>query len=108
MPQQLDEFASNRLRQSIEAQGVEVMLDSQVQEVLGEGKVEGFITESGVQGSCDMVIYATGIMPNIQIAHDIDLNISKGIVVNERMETNIDDIFAAGDISEFNGKIYGL
>jgi nitrite reductase (NADH) large subunit len=108
MPRQLDEFASNRLRQLIEAQGVEVILDAQVQEILGEGKVEGFIAKSGVQGSCDMVIYSTGIMPNIQIAQDIDLNVSKGIVVNERMETNINDIFAAGDISEFNGKVYGL
>jgi nitrite reductase (NADH) large subunit len=108
MPRQLDQFASNRLRQSIEAQGVEVMLDIQVQEILGQGKVEGFITKSGLQGSCDMVIYSTGIMPNIQIAHGIDLNVSKGIVVNERMETNINDIFAAGDITEFNGKVYGL
>lgn len=108
MIRQLDEFASNRLRKTIEAQGVEVMLDTQVQEILGEGKVEGFITKSGVQGSCEMVIYSTGIMPNIQIAHDMDLNVSKGIVVNERMETNVNDIFAAGDISEFNGKVYGL
>ncbi|ETI89270.1 MAG: FAD-dependent pyridine nucleotide-disulfide oxidoreductase [Clostridium butyricum DORA_1] len=108
MTRQLDQFASNRLRQSIEAQGVEVMLDTQVQEILGTGKVEGFITKSGVQGSCDMVIYSTGIMPNIHITHDTDLGINKGIVVNERMETNINDIFAAGDISEFNGKVYGL
>ncbi|HEX9025420.1 MAG TPA: FAD-dependent oxidoreductase [Clostridium sp.] len=108
MPRQLDEFASNRLRQSIEAQGVAVMLDTQVEEILGTGTAEGFITKSGVQESCDMVIYSTGIMPNIQIVHDTDLNVSKGIVVNERMETNINDIFAAGDISEFNGKIHGL
>lgn len=108
MPRQLDEFASNILKQSIKAQGVEVIIDAQVQEILGEGKVEGFITKSGVQGSCDMVIYSTGIKPNIQIAHGIDLDVSKGIVVNERMETNINDIFAAGDISEFNGKVYGL
>lgn len=108
MPRQLDEFASNTLRKSIESQGVEVMLDTQIQEILGEGKVEGFITRSGVQGSCDMVIYSTGTIPNIQIAHDIDLEVNKGILVNERMETNINDIFAAGDVSEFNGKVYGL
>lgn len=108
MPRQLDGFASDRLKQSIEAQGVEVLLNTQVQEILGDGKVEGFITESGTQGSCDMVIYSTGIIPNIHIAHDTDLEVNKGIIVNERMETNIKDIFAAGDISEFSGRIYGL
>jgi nitrite reductase (NADH) large subunit len=108
MPRQLDDFSSDRLRHSIEAQGIEVMLNTQVQEILGEGKAEGFITKSGIHSSCDMSIYSTGIMPNIQIAHNTKLNVNKGIIVNERMETNINDIFAAGDISEYNGRVYGL
>lgn len=108
MPRQLDEFASDKLKQSIEAKSIEVMLDTQVQEIFGEEKVEGFISKSGVQGACDMVIYSTGIMPNISIAQNTDLEVNKGIVVNNKMETNMKDIFAAGDVSEFNGRIYGL
>lgn len=108
MPRQLDEFASGKLKQAIEAQGIEVMLDTQVQEIIGKEKVEGFITKSGVQGSCDMVIYSTGVIPNIQIAQNTDLVVNKGIRVNNKMETNIIDIFAAGDVSEFNGSVYGL
>lgn len=108
MPRQLDEYASHRLKQSIEAQGVEVMLNTEVKEILGEGKGQGFITKSGMQGTCDMVMFSTGIVPNIQISHNTDLKVNKGIVINDRMETNIKDIFAAGDISEFRGKVYGL
>lgn len=108
MPRQLDEYASYILKQSIESQGVEVMLNTEVKEILGEGKVQGFITKSGVQGTCDMVMFSTGIVPNIQIAHNTEVKVNKGIVINNRMETNIKDIFAAGDISEFNGKVYGL
>jgi nitrite reductase (NADH) large subunit len=108
MPRQLDEYASYMLKQSIEAQGVEVMLNTQIKELLGEGQVQGFVTESGRQGTCDMVMFSTGIVPNIQIAHNTELKVNKGIVINNRMETNIKDIFAAGDISEFNGKVYGL
>lgn len=108
MSHQLDEFASNKLKQSIEAKGVEVMLNTAVQEIVGEEKVEGFIAKSGVQGTCDMVIYSTGIRPNIQIAQNTDLEVNKGVVVNNKMETNIMDIFAAGDVSEFNGRVYGL
>ncbi|OOM77844.1 NADH-rubredoxin oxidoreductase [Clostridium sp. BL-8] len=84
------------------------MLNTEVKEILGEGKVQGFITKSGVQGTCDMVMFSTGIVPNIQIAHNTEVKVNKGIVINNRMETNIKDIFAAGDISEFNGKVYGL
>lgn len=108
MPRQLDEFVSDKLKQSIEAQNIEVMLDTQVQEIFGEEKVKGFITKSGVQGACDMVIYSTGIMPNVSIAQNTDLEVNKGIVVNNKMQTNMKDIFAAGDVSEFNGRVYGL
>lgn len=108
MPRQLDEFASYKLKKSIEAQGVKVMLDTQVQEIVGQEKAEGFITKSGVRGSCDIVIYSTGVTPNIQIAQNTDLEINKGIIVNNKMETNMMDIFAAGDVSEFNSRVYGL
>lgn len=108
MPRQLDEFASHKLKQSIEAQGVRVMIDDQIQEIVGREKAEGFVTKSGIQGSCDRVIYSTGIMPNIQIAQNTELKMNKGIIVNNKMETNIMDIFAAGDVCEFNGRVYGL
>ncbi|GKX65667.1 nitrite reductase [Clostridium sp. TW13] len=108
MPRQLDEFASDKLKQAIEDKGIEVMLDTQVQEIFGEEKVKRFTTQSGVQGACDMVIYSTGITPNVSVVQNTDLEVNNGIVVNNRMETNIKDIFAAGDVSEFNGRVYGL
>lgn len=108
MPRQLDEFASDKLKQAIEAKGIEVMLDTQVQQIFGEEKVKGFTTKSGVQGACDMVIYSTGITPNVSVVQNTDLEVNNGIVVNNKMETNIKDIFAAGDVSEFNGRVYGL
>lgn len=89
MPRQLDEYASYMLKQSIEAQGVEVMINTQIKELLGEGQVQGFATESGRQGTCDMVMFSTGILPNIQIAHNTELKVNKGIVINNRMEANI-------------------
>jgi nitrite reductase (NADH) large subunit len=47
-------------------------------------------------------------MPNVSIAQNTDLEVNKGIVVNNKMQTNMKDIFAAGDVSEFNGRAYGL
>lgn len=108
MPRQLDSLASDILKSSIESQGVEVMLSTQIEEILGEGKAEGFITQSGIRRSCDMVIYSTGILPNVDIVRNTRLEVNKGIRVNERMETSIKDIYAAGDVAEFNGNVYGL
>ena len=108
MPKLLDDYASNYLKEAMEAQGVKILLNTQVEEIQGDEKVQGFKTNSGIVYSCDMIIYSTGIKPNIEIADNTQIEINKGIIVNEKMETNIKDIFAAGDVAEFNSKIYGL
>lgn len=108
MPRQLDDFASNWLRESIESQGIEILLNTQIQEIIGEDKVTGYSTQSGILGSCDMVIYSTGIISNTEITQGTEIEIGKGIKVNDRMTTNIPNIFAAGDVSEFNNRVYGL
>lgn len=108
MSRQLDEIASAILKDAVEARGVVVYTGSQVQEIIGDGKVEGFITNQNLQQPCDMVIHCTGIRPNIQLVEGTDILTNRGIVVNGRMETNLPDIYAAGDVAEYQGKIPGL
>ncbi|MDD7793912.1 NAD(P)/FAD-dependent oxidoreductase [Clostridium sp. 'White wine YQ'] len=108
MPRQLDIFASEKLRRTLESNGVKVMLSSEIDEILGEDKVKGYVTKSGIKANCDMVIYSIGISPNTEIVKNTNLKINKGILVNERMQTSFDNIYAAGDICEFNNRIYGL
>ncbi|MDP4143604.1 MAG: FAD-dependent oxidoreductase [Bacillota bacterium] len=107
MPRQLDSEASTMLKKAIEDQGVEIMLDTQVNEILGENSVEGIITKNQMEKSCDTVIYSTGVKPNIQLARGAGLDVNIGIRVNARMKTNNSSIFAAGDAAEYNGSIYG-
>ena len=108
MPKQLDEAASKILKLAVEEKGIKVMLDTEVREIYGSNKVEGFKTAKGDLVDCDMITYSIGIKPNIELLQDSEVEINKGIVVNEKMETNIEDIYAAGDIAEFDGKLYGL
>ncbi|WP_238882745.1 NAD(P)/FAD-dependent oxidoreductase [Clostridium sp. YIM B02551] len=108
MPKLLDIYSSNYLKEVMETQGVKILLNTQIEEITGDEKVQGFKTKSGIESACDMVIYSTGIKPNTEIINNTSININNGIIVNERMETNISDIFAAGDVSEFNSRIYGL
>jgi nitrite reductase (NADH) large subunit len=108
MPIQLDEVASKVLKQAVENVGVSINLNTAVNKIIGLNHVEGVVTTEEKRINCDIVIYSTGTMPNIDIVKDTTIKTTRGIVVNERMETNIENIYAAGDVAEFNGINVGL
>lgn len=109
MPRQLDERASELLENAVKNSGIDIMLGSQISEIsVRESGVEGFITNKGEFISCDMVTYSIGVRPNIALLKETDIKVNRGVIVNEKMETNIPDIYAAGDIAEFDGRVYGL
>lgn len=56
----------------------------------------------------DYVILATGVRPNTYIARKTHLEVDKGVVVDNYMKTSDDHIYAAGDITEHYGLVYGL
>ncbi len=108
MPKQLDEKSSEILKNALEVYNIEVMLNTQIKELLGDNKISGFITAKGETIDCDMVVYSTGIKPNINILENTQIKTNKGVIVNEKMETSVTDIYASGDIVEFNDEVYGL
>lgn len=68
----------------------------------GDGKVERVITQNGQVIDADMVVIAVGVIPNTEITKDtgIELGVSNAIRVNNRMQTTVKDIYAAGDCIE--------
>lgn len=107
MPNQLDERASEILKQSIENFGINVFLNTKVSSIYGNNGVEGIMTGTGELLPCRKVIYSVGIRPNIDIVRNTSIAYRKGIIVDEKMETNIKGIYAAGDIAEFNNNVAG-
>ena len=108
LPRQLDEKGAKVLQRLIEKMGINIVLNAQSDEVLGEDKVAGLKLKDGRNVDCNLIIISAGITPRIEIAKEAGISVNKGIVVNERFETNIKDIYAAGDCAEFQGRIYGL
>ncbi|MBM4322902.1 MAG: NAD(P)/FAD-dependent oxidoreductase, partial [Deltaproteobacteria bacterium] len=49
-----------------------------------------------------------GVRPNIQLAKEMGLEVKNGILVNDRLETKTESIFAAGDVTEHRGRVYGI
>ncbi len=101
MPAQLDEMGGEILKRFAGEQGYEVRTGSSGKSILGEGEVEGMLLSDGETLEAQMVVIAAGVRPNTQLAEDAGLEVNRGIIVNERMETSAPDIYAAGDNASF-------
>lgn len=108
MLHQLDEAASVKVRTHIEQTGIKVMTSRRVKSLHGEGRVTGVSLVDGTRIDCDTVIIAAGINPNSELALDAQLNIGRGIRVNDAMQTSNKDIYAVGECAEHRGKTYGI
>ena len=81
---------------------VEITTSDAVVALEGDGKVERVVTQSGKVIDADMVIVCVGVTPNTEIAQEagITVGVSNAIRVDNRMQTNKKDIYAAGDCIE--------
>jgi nitrite reductase (NADH) large subunit len=107
MPRELDEAGSRMLQDYVEKQNIQVLLNTQFENITFNEKVE-CETKAGDTVICDMIIYSAGISPNIQLLNGTQIKVNHGIIVDDRMGTNIENIYAAGDVAEFDGRITGL
>ena len=107
LSRQLDSEGSLILKTAVENQNIEVILSDSVVAIQGETSVTSVKLKSGKTLDADLVLFSTGIAPNKNIADNTNIKTNKGVLINENMETNIKDIYACGDIAEFNGRVYG-
>ena len=108
LPRQIDEQGAVLLQKEISAKGIKLFLNAQVQHIGGSGKVEYVKLNDGTEVKSDFIILSTGVKANIQPVASSGLDIGRCIKVDEHMRTNIEDIYAAGDIAEYNGKSFGI
>ena len=85
-----------------ESNGVSFKFGTKATEFIGEGKVEAAILENGERVACNLVVVGIGVEPNTSYLKGIKLNEKdNSILVNEYLQTEIEDIYAAGDIANF-------
>ncbi|MFP8890005.1 NAD(P)/FAD-dependent oxidoreductase [Natrialbaceae archaeon A-CW2] len=89
--------------------GVEPVFDSGVSEfeVDDEGHVEAAIDANGEHYPCDFAGVAIGLTFNTEFLRDTDIEQDNGIVVDEFMQTNVEDVYAAGDLTRFYDVLVG-
>ncbi|VAX34283.1 Nitrite reductase [NAD(P)H] large subunit [hydrothermal vent metagenome] len=108
LPRQMDPDGADILRTQMEKMGFTFYLGTKTKEIFGADKVEGVLLEDGRRVDCDMIIISAGIRPNAALAQKAGLKIEKGLIVNDRMETELPDIYAAGDLVQHSGVFYGI
>ncbi|MGB9768065.1 MULTISPECIES: NAD(P)/FAD-dependent oxidoreductase [Dictyoglomus] len=109
LPRQLDEEGAKILQNIIEKKfSFEFYLGVKAQKIIGSKRFEGIELEDGRKIMGDMLIVSAGIIPHIEVAKNSGIETNKGIIVNNFMETNIENIYAVGDCAEHNGRIYGI
>lgn len=92
----IDETASDMIKSHIESKGIKFHLSDSV-ESLAPGKAT---FKSGDVIEFDILVTALGVQPNVELVKDAGGAVVKGIRTNERCETTLSDIYAAGDCSE--------
>jgi nitrite reductase (NADH) large subunit len=110
MERQLDRLAAGMLQKSLEAKGLSFLLNKKTKEILdnGEGRVKAVRFDDGRELAADLVVMAVGIRPNTDLAAQTGLHCSRGIVVNDTMQTYDPRIYAVGECVAHRGQAYGL
>ncbi|MDX1981548.1 MAG: nitrite reductase large subunit NirB [Bryobacteraceae bacterium] len=108
MERQLDPLGGLYLRRKIENLGVRVMVNRQTSALLGNGKVEGLRFQDGEEMEADLVVVAAGIKPNVELAKEAGIEVRRGIVVNDFMQTSAPGVYAVGECTEHRGQVFGL
>ncbi|OVE85315.1 NAD(P)/FAD-dependent oxidoreductase [Natronolimnobius baerhuensis] len=97
------------MHQAMRDVGVEPVFDSGVDhfETDDEGTVTAAVDPNGDRFECDFAGVAIGLTFNTEFLHDVDLEMDNGILVDEYMQTNLEDVYAAGDITRFYDVLLG-
>jgi len=94
------------VRRLHEEHGVRFILETGVSEINGEEQAESVVCTNGQILDCDVVFIGVGVTPNIELARKAGLKVDKGIMINESCQTSEDDIYAAGDCTQFYNSFY--
>jgi nitrite reductase (NADH) large subunit len=107
LPRQLDAAGAALLKRHIAASGISVRLSSSAKAVLGSKYVEGVAFADGSVVSTPTVLFSIGVRSRVELAERAGLSIGVGVIVDDTLATSDPDIYAVGDVAEFEGIVWG-
>ncbi|MBI4296428.1 MAG: NAD(P)/FAD-dependent oxidoreductase [Chloroflexi bacterium] len=105
----LDELGGTMLKQTLEKIGLHIHVQKMTRSVLGNGSISGLAFQDGSALECDLVIIATGGVPNVNLAKQAGLSVQRGVLVNDDLSCRNDpDIYAIGECAQHRGRVYAM
>ena len=87
--------------------GIELITQDQVVRFEGAARVERAVTKTGRRLDCDLAVVAVGIQADVEILKGTEVAVDNGVLVDARCQTNISEIFAAGDVANHLHPLFG-
>ncbi|HEX4735498.1 MAG TPA: FAD-dependent oxidoreductase [Thermoleophilaceae bacterium] len=94
----------------LEDKGVDIHGGDELERLDGDGdRVRKVVTKSGAELDADMVVIGVGVTPDVTLAKaaGLDIGDSGGVKVSSRLEASCPDVYAAGDIAEYDSVVHG-
>lgn len=110
LPKQLDEEGSEIFKEKVQSLGITVICGKPVEGFEGDesGHVRQVRLADGTSLDADIVAVTVGVAPNTSVFRDSGIDMNRFVTVNDKMETSLKDVYAAGDVVSVNGRWFGL
>lgn len=108
MERHLDARAAALLKVAVERKGVEVVLVRQTGGIRGNARAERVVLRDGRAFPADLIVVAAGIRPETTLAESGAVEVGRGIVVDDQLETSQPSIYAIGECAEHRSQCYGM
>jgi nitrite reductase (NADH) large subunit len=108
MPRQLDTTGAALFAEMVQEKGLALYVGVAVQALLGTEHVTGLQLTDGRRFEADVVVVSTGIKPHIDWVKRSGIHCARGVLVDDRMQTSAEHVFAAGDVVEWRAQVVGL
>ncbi|MGD1992265.1 MAG: FAD-dependent oxidoreductase [Anaerolineae bacterium] len=108
LPRQLDDEGAAVFRKMVEDLDIGVAVGANTKAILGDGAVERVVLQDGREFPAQLVLVATGMRCNAELAAEAGLTVDRGVVVDDHLRTSAPDVYAAGDVASFHGRSWGI
>ena len=101
LSQMIDQDAGRIVAGQLKENNIDVLYNTDISEVRSvDGQLTGIETSQGEVIDCELLIAAKGVTPNTEFAKTSGIEIDWGIKTNSFMQTDDENVFAAGDVAE--------
>ena len=108
LSKQLDRELGMMLNEEMKDHGFMVYTSKATKGFVGEDRVTGIEFDDGTVVDLDCVLVSIGVRSNIDLFKGTELNVNRGVVVDRELKTNIENVWAAGDVAEIDGRTMGI